>query len=209
MGDPAKSDGIAGKFGAWIAVYAIYLILADWTYLDSYFAVFGINAKSLEFGLDDVLARAFTVLIDAGFLLSIVYLAVFGVSVIVEAFKKDSGISYVITAILIVAGFVPTYYIAKSAGRDRANTDRGDRTKLAHLSFIEKGCSYHGKLVYLKGDTLYVYNLRPFPDNRAPGPNCPIALPDKEHQSTIPQIWIIRNSELEDVRIDQYAKEAQ
>ena len=218
MADPVKSDSIAGKLGAWIAVYGFYLFLAGWTYLDFYFAVFGINAKTLEFGLNDVIARGFTVLFDAGAWLSIVYLIVLGISVLVEALKKDSGVIYAFTAIILAVGFIPTYLIAKSAGVSRANQDRSEQTTLAHISFIEKSCSYQGKLVFIKSETLFINNLRPFPDGNATGPSCPIALKsktelekdqiDKNHQQ-IPQLWMLRTGDLQDIRIEHYQQKVE
>jgi hypothetical protein len=213
MGDQSKTDSLVGKFGAWLGVYGIYLFLAGWTYLDYYFAVFGINAKWLEFGLNDVIARGFTVLFDAGAWLSIVYLVVFGLSLIVEAFKKDSGVSYVVATILLAAGLIPTYSIAKSAGISRATTDRGDKTTLATVIFTEKHCAYRGKLLYVKGETLFVYDLVAIADETARAKEsdraCPIQIekPDKSNQPSVPQLWMIRASDLEDVRIDHYDKE--
>jgi len=52
----------------------VFTFLAGWTYLDFYFAVFGINAKTLAFGLNDVITRGFTAVFDAGVWLSILYL---------------------------------------------------------------------------------------------------------------------------------------
>jgi hypothetical protein len=214
MGKPANSDGIAGKFAAWIAVYGIYLFFAGWTYLDFYFAVFGISAKWLEWGLNDIIARGFTVLFDAGAWLSFVYLGVFGISLIVEALKKSSGISYAVVTILLAAGFIPTYLIAKSAGISRANIDRSDKTTLASITFTEKACSYRGKLVYLKGETLYVYRLIRLADSDAPrkkaNRTCPIEIgtSDQLVEPSVPQVWMIHTNDLEDVRIDHFDKEA-
>ena len=154
MNEAAKSEGIASKLGAWIVIYGIYLFLAGWTYLDYYFAIFGINAKWLKFELNDVIARGFTVLFDAGAWLSIVYVIVLGISLIVEIFKKKSGSGYAVVAIGLVIGFFPTYCISKHAGMESAKKDRGPTSTLATITFTQKGCTYRGKLVYINGETL-------------------------------------------------------
>ena len=55
MADQQKSESIATRFEYWFAIYAVYLFLAGWTYLDYYFAVFGASVGWLEFGLNDTL----------------------------------------------------------------------------------------------------------------------------------------------------------
>jgi len=229
MPDQQKAESIASRFEYWFAVYALYLFLAGWTYLDYYFAVFGASVSWLELGLNDTLAQGFIVLFGTGVWMSCVYLIVLLIALILEIFVKDNSrfISTIATLVLVVM-FVPAYYIAKGAAVSQANIDRGPKTTLPTVTFSEKGCTYRGDLLHAKGGLLYVHNLvrvadttpksagkvpvtasagqareQPIP---AALPKCPIEA--QETSGTIPQLWLVRVDDLEDVRIVHYQKEA-
>jgi hypothetical protein len=228
MTEEAKSGSIATRFEYWFAIYAVYLFLAGWTYLDYYFAVFGASAGWLEFGLNDTLARGFTVLFGTGAWMSVVYLIVLLVSLIVEIFLTGSGrlVSTVATLLLVIM-FIPTYCIARHAGIRQANIDRGSTTMLPTVTFSDKKCTYRGDLLYAKGGLLYVHNLVNVLDATATDgmnsaatkgtvqaetkpsatsiPKCPIEV--GKSSGMIPQLWLVRLEGLEDVRIVHYQKE--
>ena len=228
MTEPAKSESIATRFEYWFAIYAVYLFLAGWTYLDYYFAVFGASAGRLEFRANDTMARGFTVLFGTGVWMSVVYLAVLLVSLLVEIFLTSKGrlVSTVATLVLVIM-FIPTYCIARRAGIRQANIDRGATTMLPTVTFADKGCTYRGDLLYAKAELLYVHNLVNVPDvtagdsmnsgatrgsvqartklNTKPIPKCPIDV--GESSGMIPQLWLVRLDGLEDVRIVHYQKE--
>jgi len=230
MTEQAKSESIATRFEYWFAIYAAYLFLAGWTYLDYYFALFGASAGWLEFGLNDTLARGFTVLFGTGGWMSVVYLVVLLVSLFVEIFLTSRGrlVSTVATLVLVIM-FIPTYCIARRAGIRQANIDRGSTTMLPTVTFSDKGCTYRGDLLYAKGELLYVHNLVKVPDatvddnmnsaaargsvqartklDSTPIPKCPIEV--GESSGMIPQLWLVRLDGLEDVRIVHYQKEVQ
>lgn len=214
-GNPPK-ESIAGKFGHWFAIYGAYLFLAGWSYLDYYFKVFGIDSRFLDIGFNDIVATGFAVLFGTGKWLSLIYLGILTVSLVMEIFiEEKSRARDMAAATLLVFLFIPTYLSSREAGREQANTDRGKGTKLATIEFNEKACSYRGKLLYVKGELLYVHDLKDITGDDAKKKTesqklrkerCPIEL-DSE-PSPVPQLWLVRASDLSDVRVIHFEQEA-
>jgi hypothetical protein len=202
----ADKEDLSAKFGHWMALYAAFLFLAGWSYLKYYFRVFGVETGWLEFGFNDTLARGFSVLFGAGALLSIVYLSIFLLTLVVEVFfKKRSQIVDGLIPLLLVLLFPVTYGVARNAGIRQANTDRGNSTSLPTIAFTAGSCDYRGKLVYLKGDQFYVFNLAYLSSPAKPA-SCQLDLAGAP--TLIPQLWLVRSSDLKEVRVIHYEREA-
>jgi hypothetical protein len=209
LGDanPLSGDtaGLAARFAHWMALYAAYLFVAGWTYLDHYFRVFGISPRWLELGVDDTVTRGFAVLFGAGQALTWIYLTALAIAILVEYFfPARSRPINTAAAIALVLLFVPTYLVSRRAGISAANTDRSDKTTLPTVTFAQQQCSYKGKLVYLRNDTLFVSTLQQI-EPSSTGP-CPIAPP--AGMGGVPQLWLLRSTDLQDVRVTHYDKEA-
>jgi hypothetical protein len=202
----ADKEGLATKFGHWTAVYGAYLFLAGWSYLKFYFRVFGVDTSWLDLGFNETIARGFSVLFGTGAYLSIIYLVVFVVSVCVEVFSKSRN-RFLETAIplFLVTLFPATYFVARLAGIEQANSDRGNQTSLPTLTFAAAACDYGGKLVYVKGELFYIYNLAYLSASQSSAP-CPFDVTNASQ--TVPQVWIVRSQELKDIRLVHYQKEA-
>jgi hypothetical protein len=208
---PVESKALSEKFAHWIALYGAYLFLAGWSYLDYYLEVFGINSRWLELGANDTIARGFTVLFGVGAWLSGIYIAVLVISLVVEVFlKKRNRVVEAVAAMCLVLFLIPTFFVAKKAGIDQANTDRGAKTTLPTITFVQKLCAYRGKLVYVKGELFYIYNLANLPGGTIADKarSCPIDLDGGADSAAVPQLWLVRGNDLSDVRIIHYEKEA-
>ncbi|MGO8807954.1 MAG: hypothetical protein ACLQJF_00665 [Candidatus Sulfotelmatobacter sp.] len=199
-------EGLSAKFGHWTALYAAYLFLAGWAYLRHYFGVFGVDTGWLDLGLNDTIAQGFSVLFGRGWPLSLVYFLIFLLSLVLEVFcvnrsrKVDVGV-----ACGLVLFFPVTFWVAGCAGISRANRDRGDKTSLPTITFAAGPCGYLGKVVYVKGEALYIYNLA-YLEAPAKSIVCPFDLNDLS--SKVPQLWLMRSGDLKDVRAVHYEKEA-
>lgn len=203
--DSADKEELSAKFGHWMALYTAFLFLAGFSYLKYYFRVFGVDTGWLEFGFNDTLASGFSVLFGSGALLSLVYLGVFLLTLICEVFyERRSRIVDALVPVLLVLLFPVTYQVARCAGIQRANNDRGSTTLLPTIAFTAGRCDYSGKLVYIKGDQFYVAGLAYLPSS-AKQTSCPFDLTDA---SKVPQLWLLRSSDLNDVRVIHYEKEA-
>ncbi len=206
---PPESKAFSEKLAHWIALYAAYLFLAGWTYIDYYFGVFGINSRWLELGLNDTIARGFTVLFSSGAWLSFIYVCVLVVSLVVEIFlTKNSRAISALASIALVLLFIPTYCVARKAGIEQANTDRSAKTTLPTITFMQKLCAYRGKLVYVKTDLFYIYNLANLSGGSSPDKTHPCPIDIDGGSTSVPQLWLVRASDLADMRIVQYEKEA-
>jgi hypothetical protein len=205
MAEPGK-EGLSAKFGHWTALYAAYLFLAGWAYLRHYFEVFGVDAGWLDVGVNDTVAQGFSVLFGRGWPLSLIYLLIFLLSLALEVFwingtrKLNAGVAFVLVLL-----FPLTFWVARCAGIGQANRDRGDKTSLPTITFAAGPCGYRGKVVYVKGESLYVYNLAYLEEPEKPAA-CPFNL--KDASPSVPQLWLLRSGDLKDVRVVHYEKEA-
>jgi hypothetical protein len=200
-----ETAGLAARFAHWLALYGAYLFVAGWTYLDHYFRVFGISPRWLELGVDDTVARGFAVLFGAGEALTWIYLTALAIAILIEYFFPARSRSInTAAAIALVLLFVPTYLVSRRAGISAANIDRSDKTTLPTVTFAQQSCSYMGKLVYLRNDTLFVSTLQQTgPASTGP---CPIDRP--ADAGGVPQLWLLRSTDLQDVRVIHYDREA-
>jgi len=205
-GAAAEKEGLSAKFGRWMAVYAAYLFLAGWGYLTEYFAVFGVKRGSVEFGFEDTIAEGFSLLFGRGaWWLSLVYVLILVLAVLIEVVWKKPGRMVDAGVILCLVLFFPlTYLIATRAGTNQAVADRGPRTTLPTIAFTAPPCDYRGKLVLIKGELLYIYDLQYL--RKAAG--CPFDLPEPA-TSSVPQLWLVRHADLKDTRVIHYGKGAQ
>jgi hypothetical protein len=200
-----EKEGLPAKFGHWTALYAAYLFLAGWAYLRHYFGVFGVNTGWLDLGLNDTIAQGFSVLFGTGALLSVVYLIIFLLSLGIEVFwvnhsrKVDVGV-----ACCLVLFFPVTFWVAMYAGISQANTDRGNKTSLPTITFAAGSCTYRGKVVFVKGESLYIYDLAYLEEPRKSAV-CSFDLNGVSPE--VPQLWLVRSGDLKDVRVVHYQKE--
>jgi hypothetical protein len=165
----------------------------------------------LDLGFNDTIAQGFSVLFGTGWLLSVVYLIVFLLSLGIDAFgAKYSGKVNALVACLLVLLFPVTFWAAGYAGVKQANADRGEKTSLPTITFAAGPCSYRGKVVYVKGESLYIYDLaylvEPGKSAKGQSLSCPFDLTGASPD--VPQLWLVRSGDLKDVRVVHYKKEA-
>jgi hypothetical protein len=111
--------------------------------------------------------------------------------------------SSVLVSLVLVVFFPVTYCVARYAGVDQASTDRGSRSTLATLAFTAGSCDYEGKLVYVKGDSLYVHQLKYLPSSTKSA-SCPFDPIGSDND--VPQLWLVRLSDIKDARIIHYGR---
>ncbi|HVI08857.1 MAG TPA: hypothetical protein VND65_11250 [Candidatus Binatia bacterium] len=202
----ASPQGLSDKFAHWMALYAAYLFLAGWGYLRNFFWVFGVDAGWLDLGVNDTIAQGFSVLFGTGWLLSAVYLLVFFLSLATEVWWSTHGKKLdTFVAVVLVLLFPVTFWVARCAGIAQANKDRSDKTSLPTITFTSSKCSYRGKVVYIKSEALYVFDLAYLEVPQKPD-ECRFDLSGVS--AAVPQLWLMRAPDMSDVRVVHYAKEA-
>jgi hypothetical protein len=192
-----KSSTLAERLGGWLTIYVAYLFVAGWTYSQAYFSEFYITPTALEFGLTETLVRGFTALFSGtGKWLSGVYLVILVVSQVADSIEWKKQFVNFLFVLLIALMFIPLYWIAGRAGRQQAHIDQGENTTLPPITFSIDKCDYLGSLLYLKGNTLFVYRLRLLPKKNVQG-----CLVTAEPPRGIIQSWVLQLENLQDVRI--------
>src|SRR5438105_3149433 len=74
--DEQQTNSLSKKVVELFALYFVYIFTAGWAFLDHYFRYFGVEPRSLDISLPDVLMKGFTVLIPGPNWLWTIYLLV-------------------------------------------------------------------------------------------------------------------------------------
>ncbi len=171
-------------------LYATYLFLAGWSYFKFYFTAFGIDSGWLDLGFNDTVAKGFSVLFGPAVGLSIVYGIALLTSVIIDIVStRRRRFGEMFAAVVLVGLFPAIYWLARNAGINHANVDRGEYTSLPTVCFTAGTCDYRGKMLYLKGGLLYVYHLV-YARIPAKDSSCPIDV--SEPSESVPQLSLVR-----------------
>jgi hypothetical protein len=149
-----------------VGIYAGYVFLSGWAFLDSYFRFFGIDPKSLDISFYETLTKGFTPLFSDWSVRTValwtVYIVILVVPIVLEKPLKTSvGIRVVL--VLFFAGLFPTiYFLARGAGEERARLDTGDNSRLADIIFtLPNEAPLHGRLVLLRAGTYFIHGVVP------------------------------------------------
>ena len=139
-----------------------FLYLSGLTYNRFYFAAFGLNQQSLALSLYDQAAKGFAVSISNTWL-RVQLLAVFALPplAVTYTFKsnvlehtKAIGIPLVLLLVTLCG-----YASSKSIGVADSNRDHSPQSALNTVDFAIGRDDYHGSLLYLKDDMLFVDRL--------------------------------------------------
>jgi len=168
--DSEDSGWLVSNAVKMVGIYASYVFLSGWAFLDSYFRFFSIDPKSLDISFYETLTKGFTILFsDWSFSITsgtaalwVVYILILVVPILVEKSLKTNLVIRIVM-VLCFAGLLPVIYlVARSAGEERARLDTGDRTRLADIFFtLPNDTTYHGKLVLLRSGTYFIHGVVP------------------------------------------------
>jgi len=204
----AGDDGsdILSTMSKLLPVYAIYFFVSGWAFWDYYFRYFGIDPRSLDIGFYDTLMKGFTVLfsgqkltllsfMEGAGLLWLIYVVLIVLTVLVLEKVEHRLWSSIFIVSLLLSILLAVYFISRGAGLERAQLDSGDMTRLPAIVFTDRTCTYHGKLLLLKGETYFIHGVAPIDS----GPQCSVS-------GTL-QLSIYRAEELSEVKITENRNE--
>jgi len=157
--------GLVSAVSKLLLLYAIYVFISGWAFLDYYFRYFGVDTRWLDFSIYDVLIKGFTVLFTGGWLLWPVYLLLITVLLIAER-KLKVQIWSVLTVIILLLGVLwLVYTISRGAGEERARLDKGNNSTLPAITFTQKTSrlQYHGKLLAFRAETYFIHGVELIP----------------------------------------------
>jgi hypothetical protein len=157
-----ESTTIIGKISSLIGLYAIFIFLSGWTYLDYYYRAFGIYSRWLDISVAETFTKGFEILFQGGSLLWIIYVFVLVVPILFEVFPRFRKhiIVQILLACLLLSCVPLTYLIASRVGQQAGLDNQGDHTYLNSIRFSTECGTYIGNLLYIKDDTYYVHDLK-------------------------------------------------
>ena len=175
-----------------------YLFLFGWTFYYYYFASFGLDERFVDIGFYDTVVKGLTVLLHGSIFPTLLVLFLFlAVSAFLKAWwDKNRWLPDVILLAALLVIPICGYRLYRSAGLERASIDQGPNTKLPNIVFKQAGASMVGKLVYLKGDTYFIHDVRPDRDVR----------PVSNEPESLHQLSILKASELSDVKVIEHGE---
>src|SRR5258708_36159885 len=98
-GGEAASGGLIWAVSQVLVLYAIYVSISGWAFLDYYFRYFGLDTRWLDLSIYDILIKGFTVLFTGGALLWPLYIALILLPLVAERkFRNTIGSVLAITA---------------------------------------------------------------------------------------------------------------
>lgn len=164
-----SEGGLASAVSKLLVLYAIYVFISGWSFLDYYFRYYGVDTRWLDFSIYDVLIKGFTVLFTGGWLLWPVYLILIAGPLIAER-KLKNQIWFVLTiTVLLMGGLWLVYTISRRAGEEKARLDKGNESTLPAITFTYKASrlQYHGKLLAFRAGTYFVHGVELIPGQHA------------------------------------------
>lgn len=164
--------GILGAVSQLLVVYAIYLFISGWAFLDYYYRYYGIDTRWLDLGFYDTLVKGFTVLFTGGWILAIFYPMLILVPLAERKFANGFRTMTVIIVLLLAA--VPVVYaVSRCAGERLAKVDKSDDSTLPTITFRSRMSKqqYHGKLLGFRSGLYFIHAVQLIPDkNTNSGP---------------------------------------
>jgi hypothetical protein len=157
-----QSSTVVGKISGLVGLYAIFVFLSGWTYLDYYYRTFGIYTRWLDISIPETLMKGFIILFEGGEWLWVIYVFILVVPVLFEVFPnfQSHKVAQLVTALIMLSCLPITYYISRAVGSQAARQNQGDASALPDLRMATKCGTYIGKLVFIKDGLFYVHDAR-------------------------------------------------
>src|ERR1035437_148181 len=144
-----------------LPIYVVYLFLSGWAFNDYYFRFFSLDPRFLDVSFHDTLLRAFTLMFTtADWTLWFIYGSLFLVPPLVNRTALHFAWKIVSLSMFFVALLLWIYFVSRSAGEQKARTDKGDMSTLPAITFNLQKQSLVGKLLYMKRELYFVDRVR-------------------------------------------------
>lgn len=160
--DKPESSTVVSKISSLIGLYAVFVFVSGWTYLDFYYRTFGVYTRWLDIPLAETLTKGFVILFEGGRLLWVIYVFVLVVPVLFEVIPKLRSriFAQIVAACLMLTCLPATYLISRSVGSKSGLVNQGASTALADIRFGTDCGLYLGKLLFVKDGAYYIHDAR-------------------------------------------------
>jgi hypothetical protein len=162
----SEKGGLVSAVSQLLVVYAIYVFISGWAFLDYYFRYFGLDTRWLDLSTPEVLIKGFTILFSEGWwVLWPIYGLLFSVPLIVERKLQNRFNIALAVVMFLLCMLFPIYIESRSIGEKMAVADKGVNSTLPAVTFTAKisKLQYHGKLLGFRSGTYFVHNVELIP----------------------------------------------
>jgi hypothetical protein len=155
-----EQSTVVGKISGLVGLYAIFVFISGWTYLDFYYRTFGVYSRWLDISISETLTKGFLILFEGGQWLWVIYIFVLVVPVLFEVFPRlrSHVVVQLLVACVLLSCLPISYSISRKAGITAALLNQGAATSLADIRFRTDCGLYLGKLVFAKDAAYYVHD---------------------------------------------------
>src|SRR6266404_8016741 len=136
--DRRERGGLVSAVSQLLVLYAIYVFISGWAFLDYYFRYFGVDTRWLDLSTYDVLIKGFTVLFTGGWGLWPLYFLVIVVPLIAERKFRTSIGSILFVTLVLLAILLSVYLVSRKTGEAMAIKDKSENTTLPSVTFRVK-----------------------------------------------------------------------
>lgn len=163
-----ESRSLISTVSQLLILYAVYVFISGWAFLDYYFRYYGIDPRWLDIGSYDIFIKGFTALFTGGGWLWPLYVLLILIPVIAEYKVRNTLRSALSVSGALIVILLGVYSVSRSAGEAMAKRDKGDQSTLSSITFRDKAenVQYHGKLVLFRSGTYFVHDAEPIPNQK-------------------------------------------
>lgn len=155
------TGGLISTVSKLLALYAVYVFISGWAFLDYYYRYYGVDTRWLDLTTYDILIKGFTVLFTGGWLLWPLYIALIALPLVAERKVQNRIWSVLAITAALLGILLGVYVVSRGAGEKMAQVDKGDSTTLPSVVFRSKSSKlqYHGKLLGFRSGVYFIHGL--------------------------------------------------
>jgi hypothetical protein len=200
--DATSPGTIVGKISGLVGLYAVFVFISGWTFLDFYYRQFGVYTRWIDISIQETLMKGFIILFEGGHWLWAIYLFIIVVPILFEVFPRFQRhiVVQLLVACLMFSCLPLTYYISRNVAEVTAARNQSTASVLPDVRFSTKCGIYVGKLLYQRDSSYYLHDVRflkkanPLPDE--------CLVPSDPHMAH--ELTILKSEVVHDLKIAEY-----
>lgn len=196
-----QTSTVISKISALVGLYAIFVYLSGWTFLDYYYRTFGIYTRWFEISIPETLLKGFVILFEGGQWLWVVYAFILLAPTLeaVPYLRAKTWAQLIVAAVMLVCLPI-TYKISKSVGITTARQNQSLKSALPDIRLVTPCGTYIGRLLLIKNESYYVHDLQVLSKNVTEK----VCLEPTEIKTNIHTLTVLRAEHVRALEIDEY-----
>jgi hypothetical protein len=194
-----EKGGLISTASKLLALYAVYVFISGWSFLDYYYRYYGVDTRWLDLTTYDILIKGFTVLFTGGWPLWPLYILLIALPLIAERKVPNRIWSVLAITVVLLLILLGVYLVSRAAGERMAQIDKSDKTTLPSVIFRSKitRLQYHGKLLGFRSGTYFIHGLALVPGQQS----APL---DVSETPLALELSMLRSEDISDVTIGEH-----